>query len=416
MKKTLLYIVLTLLLGGGLGTMMNKGPGLVLISYGGTTLQTSLWVMLIALTLSVLLTFVVIRLLRLPFTTGSNLNIWRSDQKRSKARSQTIKGLINLAEGNWLRASRYLSLSAESSDTPLLNYLGAARAVHELDDSVKRDEFLRIAHECTPEAELAIGITQAQLQLSRGQWEQCLATLKRLPAKPYVHKLLKQVYLELKDWQSLWAILPDLRKSKLESAEELERLEKEVAAHLLTELLANGDLKDNSAEIGLAREIWKKLAATSKQDDSLVNLYVQCLFRMGAEDEAERLIKNTMKSDWSDKLVELYGTLSGNDQKSRLKTAESWSKKHQHNAKLMICLGRLSLANNEKGKAKKYFESSLELSKSIDALRELGRLLAQEGDYVSSSEYLQQALDLEEENSAELPVNREPVSLFLPSV
>jgi HemY protein len=115
-------------------------------------------------------------------------------------------------------------------------------------------------------------------------------------------------------------------------------------------------------------------------------------------------------------LVELYGTLSGNDQKSRLKTAESWSKKHQHNAKLMICLGRLSLANNEKGKAKKYFESSLELSKSIDALRELGRLLAQEGDYVSSSEYLQQALDLEEENSAELPVNREPVSLFLPSV
>tara|TARA_Y100000310_G_C20681701_1_gene816372 strand:+ start:2306 stop:3496 length:1191 start_codon:yes stop_codon:yes gene_type:complete len=396
--------------------MMHKGPGLVLISYGNATLQTSLWVMLIVITLSVFLGYWVVRVLRFVFTTGDSLNIWRSNQRRDKARSQTIKGLINLAEGNWLRASRYLAASAESSDTPLLNYLGAARAVHEMDDSEKRDEYLRIAHENTPEAELAIGITQAQLQLSRGQWEQCLATLKRLPAKPYVFKLLKQAYLELKDWQSLWEILPDLNKSKLESAEELARLEKEIATRLLADLLANGGLKDNAAGIGLAREIWKRIAVTSKQDDALVALYVQCLFKMDAEQEAERLIKSTMKSNWSDRLVELYGTLPANDRTARLKTAESWSKKHQHNAKLMICLGRLSLANNEKDKAKQYFRSSLELSKSIDALRELGRLLSEEGDYAGCSECLQQALDLEEEHATETAAIREPSPVLLPSV
>lgn len=416
MKKILFYIVLTLLFSGWLGTEMIKDPGYVLVSYDGATLETSLWVMLVALTFSVVLILWFMRLLRLVFTAGGNLDTWRTNQKRNKARSQTIKGLINLAEGNWPMASRYLSVSAEHSDTPLLNYLAAARAVNEMDDSQKRDEFLRIAHENTPQAELAIGITQAQLQLSRGQWEQCLATLKRLPARPYVVKLLKQVYLELKDWQSLWQILPDLRKGKLDSAEELRRLEKKTAVRLLTGLLANGDLKENQAGIELAREIWNKMAATSKQDDLLINLYVQCLFRMDAEREAERLIKSTMKSNWSDRLVELYGTLSGSDQKSRLKTAESWSKKHQHNAKLMICLGRLSLATNEKDKAKQYFESSLELSKSIDALRELGRLLAQEGDYAASSQYLQQALDLEEDSSNEMVNNEESRPLFLPLV
>lgn len=416
MKKTLLYIVLTLLFSGWLGTMMIKDPGYVLVSYDGATLQTSLWLMLIAISLTVLLIFWFVRLLGFVFTSGGNLNIWRTKKRSARARSQTIKGLINLAEGNWLRASRYLSVSAESSDTPLLNYLGAARAVHEMDDPVKRDEYLRIAYENTPEAHLAVGITQAQLQLSRGQWEQCLATLKRLPGKPYVLKMLKQVYLELKDWQSLWRILPDVRKSKLESSEELDRLEIKVAARLLTELLANGDLENSSASIELARKIWKKVAPLSKKDDSLINLYVRCLFRMDAEQEAERLVKSSMKADWSDKLVELYGTLVGKDQQARLKTAESWLKKHQHNAKLMTCLGRLSLSNNEKDKAKQYFRSSLELSKSSDALRELGRLLAEDADYVGSSECLQQALDLQEDNSNEMVNNREPRRLFLPLV
>jgi len=416
MKKTLLYISLTLLFSGWLGTMMIEDPGYVLVSYGGATLQTSLWVMLVAVALLVLLIYWVIRLLRFVLATGGNLNSWRTSQKRNRARSQTIKGLINLAEGNWLRASRYLSVSAENSETPLLNYLGAARAVHEMDDPEKRDEYLRIAHENTPEASLAIGITQAQLQLSRGQWEQCLATLKRLPGKPHVIKMLKQVYLELKDWQSLWAMLPDLGKSKLESSDELARLEIKVAGSLLTELLANGDLKEDTAGIELAREIWKKLAPSSKQDELLINLYVQCLFKMDAEQEADKLIKGMMKTNWNDKLVDLYGTMEWKEQKLSLKTAESWLKKHQHNAKLMICLGRLSLANNDKDKAKEYFRSSLELSRSIDALRELGKLLAEDGDYSASSNYLRQALDLEDEDSKELAAKQEPTSLLLPLV
>jgi HemY protein len=195
----------------------------------------------------------------------------------------------------------------------------------------------------------------------------------------------------------------------------MEHLEIRVAECLFTELLSNGDLKDNTAGIELAREIWKKLASRSKKDDLLITLYVQCLSRMNAAVEAERLIKNTLKANWSDKLVELYGTLPAEDPKSRIKTAESWLKKRQHNAKLLICLARLNLADHDREKAKQYFRSSLELSASMEALRELGRLLAEDGDYVRSSEYLQQALDLEE-NPTETVASRVPQSHFLPLV
>ena len=66
---------------------------------------------------------------------------------------------------------------------------------------------IRLAHDAMPSADVAVSLTQAELQMSGGQWEQSLATLLQLksssPRHPQVLAMLAEVFEELADWQAL---------------------------------------------------------------------------------------------------------------------------------------------------------------------------------------------------------------------
>ena len=61
-------------------------------------------------------------------------------------------------------------------------------------------------------------LTQAELQLDRQQYEQALATLRRLEENSKDHSyalaLLGRLYFRLQDWDNLAEILPRLKKHK----------------------------------------------------------------------------------------------------------------------------------------------------------------------------------------------------------
>lgn len=147
------------------------------------------------------------------------VNKWHSRRLAQKAQATTRKGLIEYSEGYWQKAKNHLIQALPNTDTPLLNYLTAARAAQKMGDSKLRDHYLREAQQSMPEAKIAVELTQAQLQLANHQWEQALATLKHLqdlaPRHPYVLKLLMNLYEEIKDWQQLIALLPDLKRTTL---------------------------------------------------------------------------------------------------------------------------------------------------------------------------------------------------------
>ena len=98
----------------------------------------------------------------------------------------------------------------------MFNYLQAARAAHLQGSDQRRDEWLKLAYEHTPAAANAVLLTQAELQLDRGQYEQALATLRRIDEDSRDHSyalaLLGRLYFRLEDWEQLDALLPRLKK------------------------------------------------------------------------------------------------------------------------------------------------------------------------------------------------------------
>ena len=69
--------------------------------------------------------------------------------------------------------------------------LQAARAAHLQGKDERRDEWLRMAFQDAPEAANAVLLTQAEFQLDREQYEQALATLRRIEenSKDHSHAL-----------------------------------------------------------------------------------------------------------------------------------------------------------------------------------------------------------------------------------
>ena len=139
--------------------------------------------------------------------SGGLFGTWLARSAERRARRRTTQGLLALAECNWPRARKLLEASATRAETPLINFLAAAQAAHEEGNFEEEDRLLRRAFESTPGSDLAVGLTQAQLQLHGNRLEKGLATLIRLrkqaPNHPFILKLLRDVYIRLEDWREL---------------------------------------------------------------------------------------------------------------------------------------------------------------------------------------------------------------------
>ncbi|MFT4817741.1 MAG: HemY protein [Marinobacter psychrophilus] len=400
MISFLAIIVLALLLGTGLAFGLQYDLGYIRVSFGNYLVETNFWVGLALLVVIVVLTVMLIGLVRRLRNGTSVMSGWIARGKERRARRRTTQGLLALAEGNWPRAKKMLTSSASNADTPLINYLAAAQASFECGDNEAVDKLLRKAFESTPGSDMAVGITQAQLQLAGNRVEQALATLLRLrkqsPHHPFVLKLLKTAYLRLEDWRELSKLLAELRKYNILVPAELDNLERQTW-HNLLEQAASKCRKEQAnspaASLDPLTDLWDQLPSSMRRDERTIFNYTSLLAGLGDEAQAETLLRKVLRNHWSDELINLYGRLESQAPDEQLLLAEQWLKDRPNNAELMLALGRLSLRNELWGKAREYFETSLKLQRKRETLAELSRLNAHMGHDTASINLLMQSLE-----------------------
>lgn len=403
--KRALSIIFILVLSVWLGVYVQKDPGYILISYQKTTIETSLWVGLLALLLSFGVIYFIVRFFKQIGSVGDRWRRWRAYRRMKSAHSRTSRGLIEFSEGNWTEAEKYLIKALPSSDTPIINYLAAARAAQELGESKRRDQYLREAQRVMPDARIAIELTQAQLQMANGQYEQALATLRHLqsivPKHKYVLKLLHHVYFQLKDWASLQDMMRLLRRYSVLSEDELLNTEFYLYRGLLEQACQKKDVEALQAT-------WRGFPRHISRDTHLVLEYAKRLLEIGAGVIAEQVIKDQLKREWSDKLIELYGLAEGSDANKQLAMAEYWLKSRPNNPQLLLSAARLCLRNQLWGKAKTYLENSLSMAPRPDTYAELAQLLDRLGEHTQATQYYREGLALSSQRKITPPALEPP--------
>ena len=121
MKRGLLLLLVILFAGAWLGEKMVQDPGYVLLSYNGTTVETSLWVLLLLLIIGFALGHWLLNLIAGIRMPGDKVRGWQSRRNQRISQRKTLKGMVALSEGNWWKAQRFLSQAAERSDLPVVN-------------------------------------------------------------------------------------------------------------------------------------------------------------------------------------------------------------------------------------------------------------------------------------------------------
>ncbi|UTF58700.1 heme biosynthesis HemY N-terminal domain-containing protein [Gilvimarinus sp. DA14] len=395
MKKRLILLLLFMLLGALVFQLMRHDSGYVLLAYGSTTVEMSVWT---ALAFALLLGFAIYLIWRLLQGGRKVTRVIAGGRRHSaRAQSQTMAALVDFIEGNWLVARKKLVKSADKSVNPLVNYLAAARCSYELKDFSGALDLLHKAEKSRESSELAVALTQARMQLGSQRYEQCLATLKRIkrsaPEHPVVLDLLANVYWELDDIEALEELLPSLRQLQVRSAEDLRTLEVKVYLRHL-QLLEKRHKKqpDREASKAALDEIWARVPAPLQKEPELMAGFAAVLLRLGCDEEAEPMLAKALQKNWQEEWVELYGRTNVSNAKAQLKTATAWSRQHDADAVLLAALGRICVRNQLWGKAKDYFRESLDMCPLADVYLELGQLLEQLGEPEKSAAVYREAL------------------------
>ncbi|MDO7900797.1 heme biosynthesis protein HemY [Pseudomonas sp. K1(2024)] len=406
MKRVYLLAVLAIVVAAGLGVAIAKHSGYVLIAYGGFRYQSGLWAALAALVVFVLALLLLRYLVGLVLTSSGVVNPWSRRNRRRRVRIAIEQGQLDLAEGRWASAQRHLHRAAEAERQPLLYYLGAARAANEQGRTEDSDHLLERALERQPQAELAIALTHAQLQMDRGDTDGALDTLlvmqERHPHNVQVLRLLQRLHRERGDWPALIRLLPDLRKGKVLPAPELAELEQRAWGQNLSLAATRGE--DPQAARQSLERAWQQLTSAQRHEPQLVLAYAEQLRQVGAQGEAEQVLRSALKRQYESHLARLYGLVRGDDPLRQLQTAEGWLKDHPQDPSLLLTLGRLSQQNRLWGKARDYFESSLRMQRNPETCAELARLLAGLGETERSNQLFQEGLGLLDERLLALPL------------
>ena len=388
----LLFLALSALLAAvGMGLLAGEDTGYLVMTISGWTVQTSVTLFVFILLITFIVLYSCIRTLARIVSLPREMEKWKRQRNQLRAEKYLIQGMIKTVEGNWKQAEYSFRKAAPYSSAPFLNYLCAARAAQQQGKLERRDDYLRLAYRSNPDAHLAVGITQAELQLNQKQTEQALATLKHLyskqPGQHQVKALLLNTYASLNDWNAVLALATELERGGLFTQDQMLAQQLEAYAGLLREA-------GNTAVPDALEKSWRTIPVKLKKHFYLIEVYITERLRFAGTRDCEPLLQQALKRRWDTALVRLYGLVEGKDSVKQLAYMESFLSAHARDPVLLLTLGRLCIRNSLWGKAIKYLEESINVKPNPEACQELAALLERDGDHAAARVYYQQGLAL----------------------
>ena len=388
--RLLITTLIALFIAVALGFFIKHDPGLVVIKYSGTTVQTPFSVFVLGLLLIVIALFFLVAFTRGLIRLPKGFQRWRKHRRYRHSEKFLSKAMLSMVEGNWKRAEDSFRKGAAFSANPMVNYLGAARAAQQLGILQRRDHYLRLAHDFSPDSTSAVSLTQAELQLSEKQTEQAYATLKLLdseqPDLAQVKLMLLDASAELKDWKQVLELLEKVERKGLLPIEQVRAKQLNAYAGLLRQAgqASSRDKLDNE---------WNKIPKKLRQELYLLEVYIEERLWFPDTSDCEPLLRQCLKRNWDSNIVRLYGEVEGTEMDKQLAFAEKQLAAHANDPILLLTLGRLCKRNSLWGKARNYLEESLALAPTPEAYRELAVLLERQGEHNGAAICYQEGLE-----------------------
>ena len=387
--RLLLTALLALVAAVAVGHYIAGDPGFIVIGIGGKVLRTTFAFFVIMVLLTVVVLYVVMRLLAQLMALRGRFGRWSGDYRRRRAYRSLADGLLARAAGDHARAERLFSLGADDNAQPEVHYLAAAEAAQAMHANGRRDNYLRLARDLKPDAVPALELQRAAWLLDQDHIDEGEALINELSksqaSSPPLLRLRLRLLKRHHDMAGILQLIPALRRDRVMSHDEANVLERDCAVAVL-----RGDALPAD---GLTA-VWEGLSKSLRATPQVLAAYVQALCRVSRDDEAERLLSRQLDRLWNSDLAALYGEIECQPTARQLRRVEQWVAKHDTDPGLRLARARLAIRAQLWGPAR----TQLELLIAQHPLPLFYRLLAEvadgAGDANAALRYRKRGLEL----------------------
>jgi len=355
-----------------LGTFMLRDPGLVVLSYDGHMIETSLWFFLLVSGLLLLAVWLLFKMVFSLLSSHRLLGRWNRRRRLKGSKRQTEQGLLLMAEEEWTDARKSLVSGAKGAAAPLLNFMQAAYASNELGQIKRRNELLKKAADSTPGSQFAVDLAAARMQIDGdgseldAGIETLLALREQAPRHQIVAEFLARGYERKEDYSALESQLGSLKRMRKEHPEDVTRMEIAIARHKLL----GAYRKDADAAGALA--LWRRQEKPVRLNADFVTEVATTLAAGGATSEAGEILADALDENWGNQWLNHYANLPGIEQ-AQAGQAKSWLKSHGDDALVQLMAARGEAASGNWQAAQTHAQKSQELLPSAAAAVELAR-------------------------------------------
>jgi len=396
MRFLILVILLVLLVGAGLGTLINVDPGYVLLAWGDTSLEMSIWVLLFGIVLvfvamSLSLRFVIA--LKLPFRV---LGSWQQTSRITRMQLQTRQGLLALADGQNVRAEKKFTELAPTTSQPIVVLPALATAMGRQGKIAEARQVLNKLVVQFPGTQQLVYLKLAEISLYQGDDDAALNALQSLhqlnPKHAEANQLLLDLLQRLEMWPELISLLLVVGGFNQLSQEQLAQ-QQQLAYGRAFSASRRQDGSAAKSSLDQLQALWNKAPKSITNHGPSIITYAQAMARIEGDsaNKTQVFIEQALKQQWSDELVLEYAHLPLTDVQKSLTKAETWQVNAKDSAALQLTLGRLCRRLELWGKAQDYLQASISLQASKEAHAEMARLQHKMGHVDAAIEHYRQA-------------------------
>jgi len=217
MARFSLYLVCGLVLGAVMVNAISQDPGYLLLTWGDYQVETSVWLALSALVLSLVLLWFVLRVLRTTLTVPRALRRWFGIRSARGAQRRADKGFAAFFEGQWDVAEKALKKGGALDEQTILHPLYAALAAVHRGESARALALLEQAETEGSAPASLITLVRVECHLKAGATDEAERSLEQLSSSDRKTPRAKALRAELaflqRDWQPLTELLPDVRRA-----------------------------------------------------------------------------------------------------------------------------------------------------------------------------------------------------------
>ncbi|MFQ3303201.1 heme biosynthesis HemY N-terminal domain-containing protein [Candidatus Njordibacter sp. Uisw_039] len=379
MRFLILVILLVLLVGAGLGTLINVDPGYVLLAWGDTSIEMSIWVLMLGIVLvyiamSLSLRFVIA--LNLPFRVLGN---WQETSRIKRMQLQTRHGLLALADGQNMRAEKKFAELAPTTSQPIVVLPALATAMGRQGKIDEAGQVLNKLVSEFPGTQQLVHLKLAEISLYQGNDEKALNALRSLHLLNPQHAEANQLLLDLLQRQQMWPELISLLLvvgSCNQLSEDQLAQQQQLAYGRAFSASHRQDGSAVKSSLDQLQALWSKAPKSITNHGPSIISYAKAMARIEGDSasKTEAFIEQALKLLWLDELVLEYAHLPLTDLQKSLTKAEAWQANAKDSAALQLTLGRLCRRLELWGKAQDYLQASITLQASKEAHAEMARL------------------------------------------